>query len=221
MPLDIRPVLFAPGEWTPGELEALERHPTERLVTTLLGGLTHDVADMIARSALNAAGIGFDPKPRVTILTGSDYSYNTGRKRARERRSIDLAIVYRDCYTLIADCECKGNAQVNGRIGYCPLQPDGYSDQILCYSHKCMFETVVPVAASLLILPHPKDPRWWLGRADPSDFPEGFIKHAWEVYENEWYKLSLRDFTDCVDAAGVPALSAIICGWASGTGIFA
>jgi len=218
---DLRSLLYEPDAWSPSEIEALTLHPTEPRVTRLLGLLNHDVADRIARPTLEAAGIGFIPQRKLTIFTGSDHSFNTGRTKPGERRRVDLAFAYWGSGKLITDCEVKLGAEVNGGWGYCPWNPEGYSDQILCYAHKCMFRPALPAALSLLILPSPKKPRWWLDRVDSREFASEFIQHARNVYENDWHKLALRDFMDCVDAAGEPALSDIIHGWMRNSARFA
>lgn len=63
----------------------------------------------------------------------------------RDRRCPDLAVATWDTATgrwhPLAVIEIKCFAWVNGGWGYCPLQPNAYSSQVMCYQHECWVPT--------------------------------------------------------------------------------
>lgn len=63
---------------------------------------------------------------------------------------------------LLLACQGKRDAHINGGFGYCPLDPGGYSNQVICYQHRCWACPGALAGAGLLWL-HPSGTLPWWG----------------------------------------------------------
>ena len=66
------------------------------------------------------------------MINPSEYAVRTdGRSRSPDVGVRDTA------NRLLLLVECKRDAHINGYLGYCPLGPNAYSNQVICYPHGC------------------------------------------------------------------------------------
>lgn len=130
--------------------------PSEPMVTGFMCNLGGEIEQSLIRLLCSETTV--TPRTTFRIISGTDYNQRTGN---RDRRSIDLVIIDTaagDAAQLIV--EAKFTAQINGRLGYCPLPQNAgrYSNQFVCYAHGCIHPTFGDAQDGGV-------PRVWLGPA--------------------------------------------------------
>jgi hypothetical protein len=124
--------------------------PAESAVTAVLCAADGTVGHALANILLENAGQ--PAHPAADMIKPGPY--------AAGRRSPDIGV--RDAVSgqLLLAVECKRDAHINGGFGYCPLDPAGYSNQVICYQHGCWACPGALDGAGLLWL-HPSDKLPW------------------------------------------------------------
>jgi hypothetical protein len=156
------PYLFAgyKARWSDGRwaiLRALAngRDPggqAETAVTAALCAVDGPVGRAIANIILEYAGQA--AHPAAEMIKPGEYAVRRGR------RSPDVGV--RDAVSgqLLLAIEGKRYAHINGGFGYCPRDPGGYSNQVICYQHGCWAYAGAMAGAGLLWL-HPSGTLPW------------------------------------------------------------
>lgn len=130
------------------------RHNWDRLNAVLAGapGTEPDSTTLITMSdgALEtamvdamcaAAGIPVEEREGIRLLSGAEFRIDSGVK---DRRTIDIVGAKRlhdaavHAWRPLFATEAKYGAAVNGGQGYCKKAPETYSNQVICYLHKCI-----------------------------------------------------------------------------------
>ena len=124
--------------------------PAESAVTAALCAVDGTVGHALANILLENAGQAAHPD--ADMIKPGQY--------AAGRRSPDVGV--RDAVSgqLLLAIEGKRDAHINGGFGYCPLDPGGYSNQVICYQHGCWACPGALASAGLLWL-HPSDTLPW------------------------------------------------------------
>jgi hypothetical protein len=113
-------------------------------------------------------------------------------KDRHDRRSPDVGVYDATSNRLMLVGECKRDAHINGRLGYCPLDPDGYSNQVICYQHGCWALPDVLDGAGFLWL-HPYDTLPW-----SDGLHEGLLDNpSWVEYARDPGRLRCWIDTQC------------------------
>ena len=124
--------------------------PAESAVTAALCAVDGTVGHALANILLEHAGQA--AHPNADMIKPGQY--------AEGRRSPDVGV--RDAVSgqLLLAIEGKRDAHINGGFGYCPHDPGGYSNQVICYQHGCWACPGALASAGLLWL-HPSDTLPW------------------------------------------------------------
>ena len=124
-----------------GKSKTLENH-----ATTLLTCLDGDLEQAVIRAL--CAGVGADYSNGLRLISGRQFNHDTNLDT---HLSIDIVIAStvdamgnicsdKERRAVVA-IEAKFSAAINAEWGYCELEPDGYSNQLICYTHGCQFES--------------------------------------------------------------------------------
>lgn len=121
------------------QIKVVVERMDEPAVTALLGVIGEAGEKSVLRF------LGLNPPPEGTdlvVLDGDTWKRRrkeaTGKKWRTDRRVPDLVVADRARgYRAVVVVEVKGRAWVNGAWGYCPHEPQGYSNQVSCYLHGC------------------------------------------------------------------------------------
>jgi hypothetical protein len=158
----LRPHLYAgyvtrwsDGRWAILRALAEGRNPggqAEAAVTAALCAVDGPVGRAIANIILEHAGQA--AHPAAEMIKPGEYAVLRGR------RSPDIGVRDAASGRLLLAGECKRYAHINGGFGYCPLDPGGYSNQVICYQHGCWAYPGALAGAGLLWL-HPSDTPPW------------------------------------------------------------
>lgn len=128
---------------------------SETDVTRVLSFFVGEFGDNLARILLNLAGVD-QPRTDLESWVGSEWLSAAGVGIPRRRRSPDIIVTEREnIRNVLLIIEVKGNAQVNGRRGYCPVHGglQGYSNQIICYAGNCWSRADLATVPRLTIGP--------------------------------------------------------------------
>jgi hypothetical protein len=229
----LRPHLYQryTADWTDARWTILRelaggRNPggqAEAAVTAALCAIDGPVGHKLAKILLDIAGQPantdaemIDPRQYAAPVNGRSLCPDVGvRGTATER--------------LLVLVECKRDAHINGYCGYCPLDPDEYSSQVICYPHGCW---ALPGAleGTACLWVHPRDTMAWndcwnerhLNRPRWIEFADGDpakIRHWIEIEgtaTNRWRTATWEDLVARIYDLHEPAadvIAAIIRTW--------
>lgn len=104
----------------------------EEAVTHMLCALDNDAGNELANLLLELTG-----QPHSDRAVMVDLDWWPELRAPRDRRVPDLGVKDLATGKLLVAGECKRSAAVNGGLGYCRNDLSAYSNQIICYAHKC------------------------------------------------------------------------------------
>lgn len=103
----------------------------ETAVTAALCATHGPIGHSLANVFLDISGQPANPD--AEMIEPREYAAS----RDGHSRSPDIGVRDAAANRLLLLAECKRDAHINGYLGYCPLDPDGYSNQVICYLHGC------------------------------------------------------------------------------------
>lgn len=111
--------------------------PKENDVTQFIALLDGNVERAVIELFCEVSGVTYTS--RLRLENGSDFRADSGQV---DTRAMDLVVYQRkegstEVVPVIA-IEAKFGAYVNARWGYCPRDPEAYSNQVICYVHGCL-----------------------------------------------------------------------------------
>jgi hypothetical protein len=125
----------------------------EAAVTAALCATDGHIGHSLANIFLDISGQ--PTNPNAEMIEPKEYAVPTdGRSRSPDVAVCDPA------KQLLLLAEGKRDAHINGHLGYCPLDPDGYSNQVICYLHGCWAPPDALDGTSFLWV-HPYDTTPW------------------------------------------------------------
>ena len=126
----------------------------EAAVTAALCAVEGPVGHSLANVFLDISGQPANPD--AEMINPREYAV----RRDGRSRSPDVGVRDAAANRLLLLEECKRDAHINGYLGYCPLDPNAYSNQVICYLHGC-WTPPGELNGTRFLWVHPQDTNPW------------------------------------------------------------